>query len=521
MKLFAVICLILAAAAVPSFGATEENVRFVITDVSPKVFEPGYRGTLNISVKNVGFGEGYRVNAQVTPNTSAPINFLGEIKKYIDYLNQPCTSDPVICNVMNVGDTAVFSYEISVEDDAATGGYVFPFSLFWRFGGLEKSSSLNFGIEVVGAPKLLVSGTSTAPSIVYPDTEFSNSVTVENIGSSPAKSVELSLTLPEGFSGETKAFLGTINKDGTSIATFNLKGEESLSIDKHIIQLGIKYLDTSGVEFMESVPLEIFIQDRGVVKLSISGINTTPSKIYPNTEFTMALSLENTGSQDARSTKVVLLLPKEFSGEDSAFLGTIQKSGLSSTEFDIKALKSSKPGTYSAKTRITYTDEQGRKETFEDSFNIFILDRGEIILEISGKSTSPAKLTPGTEFTLSIQLENIGDQDAKSVRIELEPNGDLEGEFTSFVGEIEQDDVSTGVFDLTVNSKAKPGTRVVTAKVVYLDERGVEGSVLKTFDLFVSEKGGRSRTTIAIVAVIVMALIIYLWRRRKSELTEA
>ena len=82
----------------------------------------------------------------------------------------------------------------------------------------------------------------------------------------------------------------------------------------------------------------------------------------------------------------------------------------------------------------------------EEPFNIFILDRGDVILEFSGKSTSPTKLMPGSEFTLSLQLENIGDQDAKSVRIELNADGDLKGEFTTFVGEIEQDDVSTGVF---------------------------------------------------------------------------
>jgi hypothetical protein len=128
---------------------------------------------------------------------------------------------------------------------------------------------------------------------------------------------------------------------------------------------------------------------------------------------------------------------------------------------------------------------------------------------------------PGTDFTLSVQLENIGEQDAKSVRMELETNGDLIGERSSFVGEIEKDDVATGVFDLTVEPTALAGQRMVSARVIYIDEQGVENTVLKSFDIFIGEPASTSRTTMVIVAVVVIGLVIYLWRRRKSEFTEA
>lgn len=520
MRSLAIVLALLIAVAYPAFGATIENVKFVITDVSPKIVEPGYRGALNITVKNVGFGEGYRINAEIQTNSSAPVNFLGETKKYLEFYGQPC-SDPVICNVLNAGDLAVFSYELSVDDNAAPGVYYTPLAIFWRYAGLEKSTTLNFGIEVVGAPELIISGTSTSPSVVYPDTEFNMPITVENIGTDEAKSVELALTLVDGLSGKNRVQLGTIAKDATSAATFNLKAGEGIDLGHHDLSAVLGYRDTKGEEYTKSISVDVFIQDRGEAKLSISRINTSPSKIYPNTDFTLTLTFENTGSQTAKATKLILLLPKEFTGEDSAFLGTIQKDSSSSASFDMKAFKSSSPGVYAVKAESTYTDEQGREKTSKETFDLFILDRGEVILEISGKSTSPTKLVPGTDFTLSLQLENIGEQDAKSVRIELEADGDLKGEFTSFVGEIEKDDVSTGVFDLSVAPTAQAGTRMVTARVIFIDERGVENSVLKSFDLFVGEPSKTSRTTIIIVAVVVLGLIIYLWRRRKSEYTEA
>jgi hypothetical protein len=366
-----------------------------------------------------------------------------------------------------------------------------------------------------------ISGTSTNPSVIYPDTEFSINITIENIGTDTAKSVALFLNLGEGFSGGNTAFLGTIEKDRTSGTTLNLKAAEEILLGHHTLKADLSYKDSKGKEYNESIPIDVFIQDRGEVKLSISEINTSPSKIYPNTDFILTLTLENTGSQAAKATKLVLNLPQEFTGEDSAFLGTIQKNGLSSASFDIKAFKSSSSGVYTVNAKTTFTDEQGREKTSSEPFNIFILERGEVILEISGKSTSPSKLLPGTEFTLSLQLENIGEQDAKSVRIELEPNGDLKGEFTSFVGEIEKDDVATGVFDLSVEPTAVAGSRMVSARVIYIDERGIENTVIKSFDFFVNEKTSSSRNTVAIVAVVFVILILYLWRRRKSEYTEA
>ncbi|RMF90403.1 MAG: hypothetical protein D6733_03990, partial [Methanobacteriota archaeon] len=276
MRSLALTIIVLATLALTAqaFGATDENVKFVITEVAPTVVEPGYRGPLNVTVQNVGFGEGYRINAEIQTSASVPVNVLGETKKYLDFYGQPC-SDPVICNVLNAGDTAVFSYDISVDDDAATGGYIIPLTITWKYGGLEKSTTLNFGIEVAGAPDLIISGLSTTPSVVYPDTEFTMPVTVENTGNDEAKSAELILTLPEGLTGKSTAQLGTIAKDGTATATFNLKAEEGISLGHHTLPAELRYRDPGGREYRKDVSLDLFIQDRGDVKLAIAGINTT------------------------------------------------------------------------------------------------------------------------------------------------------------------------------------------------------------------------------------------------------
>jgi hypothetical protein len=528
------IVILLLITQINPVSATEESVRFIIQEVTPNMVEPGYSGPINITIRNVGFDPGYRVNGELT-GISTPLNFIDGTKQFLDLRTQPC-GDIRICNFLGVGDLATFSFDLNVPDDAETGVYYTNLHVKWEIGTQDRTTDLNFGVKVEGAPDLIISGTSTSPSVVYPDTEFSMPITVQNIGTESARSVKLSLTLGEGFSGENTAFLGTIdtieniqlqlaavNQTNFSpfTAIFNLKAEEEIELGNHNLIGLLEYSDITGREYEKSVPIDVFIQDRGETKLSISGINTSPSKIYPNTDFTLTLTLENTGSQEAKATKLDLSLPKEFTGEDSTFLGTISEDQTSSASLDMKAIKSSSPGVYTIQAKSSYTDEQGREKTAEETFNVFILDRGEVILEISGKSTSPTQLMPGTDFTLSVQLENIGEQDAKSVRMELETNGDLIGERSSFVGEIEKDDVATGVFDLKVEPTALAGQRMVSARVIYIDEQGVENTVLKSFDIFIGEPASTSRTTMVIVAVVVIGLVIYFWRRRKSEFTEA
>lgn len=501
-------------------GGVEENVKFVITDVTPKIVEPGYEGPLNVTIKNVGFGEGYRVNAEVTTSTTSPIRFLGETKKFRDFYTAEC-SDIVICNVLNAGDITTFSFDISIKDDAVKGVYYTPITITWRYAALVKQTTLNFGVEVEGEPDLIISSVSTSPSIIYPDTEFTMPIGIENIGTDTAKNAEITLTLVDGLSGKAVSPQGSILKDNLSTATFNLKAEKSIPLGHHTLQALLKYKNTNGLEYTKTFPVDLFIQDRGAAKIEISGVSTTPSKVYPNTDFTLTVTLENTGAQKAQAVKMTVVLPEQVTGEDTAFLGTIDESGSASATLDLKALKKAVAGKYPVTATITFTDEQGRESTIQKTFDLFILERGDVIIGISGKSTSPSKLLPGTEFTLSLQLENVGDQDAKSVRVELDPNGDFTGEFLSFVGEIEQDDVSTAVFDLAVSPLAQEGSRKVSARVTYTDERGEENTVIKTFVLFINSQGTTQTTPLVIIGAVVLLIIIFLWRRRKSEYSEA
>ncbi len=132
----------------------------------------------------------------------------------------------------------------------------------------------------------------------------------------------------------------------------------------------------------------------------------------------------------------------------------------------------------------------------------------------------PAKIYPGTDFTLSIQLENIGTQDAKSVMATISNSEGFTGEFSSFIGKIEEDDVSSGIFDLTATPAIATGDHEFNMEIVYTDERGQVSSETKTFNVYIDEQGNGSLAGKLALVLIVGAAALVIWRRRNAAQVE-
>ncbi|MFQ6136705.1 MAG: COG1361 S-layer family protein, partial [Candidatus Hydrothermarchaeales archaeon] len=418
--------------------------------------------------------------------------------------------------------TATASFNLKCLKNAESKTYNVPVDIdYIDEKGVEQTLKRSFELFVDerGDIKIQIAGISTAPTKIYPNTDFTLSITLENTGDQNAKSVKVDLELPAVFSGETTAFLGTLTKDGSSTPSFDLKAsKETKAGETYNVVMKIRYEDETGVEHQAERTFDVFVLERGAIKLDISGVSTSPSKIYSDTDFTLSTTLENSGDQDAKSVSLNLVLPEGFTGETTAFLGTIKEDTSSTASFDLKTSKETKAGeAYIVAMKIGYEDENGMEHSGEKTFDIFVNKRGSITLEIAGVSTSPTKVYPGSDFTLSIQLENTGTQDAKSVKAEISPPEQFIGERLSFIGEIEQDDVSSGIFDLRISKKTKPGSYDIPMKIVYSDEVGTEYTKEKYFGIFVDKKPRRSLVIPIIVGAIISIAVVYFWRRRRVE----
>jgi hypothetical protein len=124
----------------------------------------------------------------------------------------------------------------------------------------------------------------------------------------------------------------------------------------------------------------------------------------------------------------------------------------------------------------------------------------------------------GDLFSLSLQLENIGTGDAKSVKAEIISNN-VTGMKESYIGTIDVEDTGTAIFDLR---DYNPGKRELTLKVTYEDEYGNPQDDLTVSTTYVIKEipPDYSGYFIAVFVVIVIAYLIYRRWKKKKELEQ-
>jgi hypothetical protein len=386
--------------------------------------------------------------------------------------------------------------------------------------------SLIPSVSAVGADFYVV---DIAPKHVVPGETTLMNITLKNLGSGYAAYLRAILdpndVSPVSAVGEMKKYLSKAEAAAQSDQYFGIVRQRDEMILQYVIQVdddastGTYYVPLAliwenEVREEKNQTLNLGITVTGTPNLIVAGVNTTPSRIYVDLEFTLSIQIENIGTEKAEAVEAKLVLPREFSGERTAFLGTIKRDAISTATYDLKATKQATNKAYDFALLISYTDEKGEENLAEKHFDVYVSKRGEIDLEIAGISTSPTKLYPGSDFTLSIQLENIGTQDAKSVKVELSPRKEFIGEYSSFIGKIEEDDVSSGIFDMRIAKDAEPKTYDIAMKIIYTDERGTEYVDEKQFPIFVDKVPKKYPKYLAAFGIVITILAIYIRRRK-------
>ncbi len=314
--------------------------------------------------------------------------------------------------------------------------------------------------------------------------------------------------------GQPTKYFGVILQNERFTVRYRVHVDKDTAFGTYTVPLKLVWRDE--YNNVQSETLEFGLKVAGDPEIVISGVNKTPARIYPDTEFTLVIAFENIGTAKAENVKVELSLPQGITGERVAFLGTLERNRQAAAAFSLKAEKEAEAGARKIGVKLSYTTEEKAREEFDKEVEIFIYEKEPAKLEVAGLDTSPAKLTPGKAFTLSIQLENIGKQDAKAVKVELSLPETFSGARTSYLGTIKQDDTSTAIFDLEVLPLAEPKSYSLPVKIYYLDEKGRLHEEEREIALTVTRPEKRMPLKLlAGIGILLIAGIVW-WRRRKS-----
>ncbi len=363
---------------------------------------------------------------------------------------------------------------------------------------------------------LSVQSSSISPSTVYPGGEVNVTVTVKNNSySAAAEDVNFTLLLSEGMSPvKTSSFEERIESKAQKTLLFSLKTGESIRSGTYKLSLRMEYY-RDGKLVTQTEYIDLAVSD--IQRLNVRDVSLSDYSPHQGDVVTVRAFIENAGSLEARN--VTSEISKVSSSDFGNFivlsdavqsLGSISPADSREVLFQLMPTEKVTPGVYSFQLDANCLD-CGLREIEKFSFRVF--GRPEPIfsgIDYSVTGSTVKKIFQGSMFSLSVQLDNIGEEKAKAVEVIIETDESLVGAKESYVGNIDEDDSGTALFDLQVLADAQPGDHQIKIVVEYLDEFDSKQLMENEFSVYVNEVPPESPIGLLVLVIIILVILYFL-----------
>ncbi len=363
---------------------------------------------------------------------------------------------------------------------------------------------------------LRVNSTTQTPETVRPGDEIVLAVTLHNRSKSLALTdVKINLVLGENFSGEnlTKEdpFIGT---DQKKTYTYKFSSNEGILGGTYSIPLALEY-DEKGRTVYSTETVSVKVSDSYDLEVFLSSTDPSP---HIGEEVEIVTRVKNIGSREARNVSVKLSQSGQQEFSDFVLLsatdqtvGNIEIGETKRTTFVLKPANKITPGLFSFDVNATCLD---CGDPTIEKITLDVLGKPDLI--VSGIDFSvenvPESLEKtimlGSAFAFSIQIDNIGEEDAKAVEVSVLDNDVLLGAKTSYIGNIETDDSGAAIFDLIASGQGlQLGENDLTIKISFINESNEKESVEQTYKLFVHARPIEFPFT-PVILLIILAIVL-------------
>ncbi len=296
-------------------------------------------------------------------------------------------------------------FQLDISRDAVYGDYTVQVYISTRSGTFMDS----FIIHVVGETLLDITDVFTSQDPIEPGTSFDLNITVKNIGSnaikwmkvilnpSAAQDVSTQLTAQQlaqvsqaasvtgtssviiPISSDLERIFRSISPGKSVVASYSLSVESDAESRNYAMTVTLVYEDETGMVLTESRTIGIRI--KGTPNLELQGIEADPSFPYQGEEVIISVTLENTGTAEARSVKVNV---RSSLGEYTSFIGTMKRNENNAAVFKIlipkteqklldnlvnNLLNRMETYQYSLTIQVFYEDSEGNASGFVESWD--------------------------------------------------------------------------------------------------------------------------------------------------------
>jgi hypothetical protein len=394
-------------------------------------------------------------------------------------------------NKIGIGASASYSATVMVDQSVAVGAYPITMTLsYLRAGRGIVTVTIPLTI-IVNQPSLPVVRITTSGSKITPGVENTITLTVENMGNSSIKDVDITLvtaspllTLTDGINNHL-----TELKAGESTSyTVKIRALENTPIGAYSLTAQAWFANDSGVEVKQtlSVPLEVTtaVQTKSPV-ITITNLN--PSRVIPGEQFSVDLQAS---CADAVVYNVKAVLSPDVKGLISPLnpttvsLGDLSIGGNAKFTYILLLSGAATAADLPLTVSVKYMDAKGVQGTATETITIPV----ENLVQFSLMEDLILTAEKGSTQTLEADLLLVGTGRVEFTRIQVLPEGPVNqvAGSTEYIGAIDPDSPVPFTLKYAVSNSSTTGDYSLKLRITYLDSRNNQQNVTLSIPLTVT-----------------------------------
>ncbi len=278
--------------------------------------------------------------------------------------------------------------------------------------------------EIPGAPTLLIRSFSANPATIKPGDTTTFTFDIVNQGSRPAQGVSVAVD-PGGKFVPANGQANVLLPDLAVSAAFSLRLAVVAAKDTpdgpQSVGLTISFRDFSGTTYTSKGLLTVNVTAvPQSSQITLARYQFNPSPVVPGEAVTVTILLNNTGNETA--SQVLVSIPTDgillAGAQGNSFpVGDIEAGKSASIDMPLIVSSTAKFGPQSQAVAISYLQQGETKNVPNASMtlNVAKVDAPAPVMIVDSFDTGFDVLTPGQEFTLTLNLRNIGNDEAKGL----------------------------------------------------------------------------------------------------------
>ncbi len=306
--------------------------------------------------------------------------------------------------------------------------------------------------DVPGAPSLLIRSFNANPSTIAPGGTVTFSFEVVNQGSRTAQGISVSVDPGGKFiptNGQASVILPDLGVGASAASALTVIAARDVPGGPQTVSITMTFRDFTGTGYSSKGSLSVNVQDvPQSSQITLARYLVDPNPVKPGKPVKVTILLTNSGNETASQ---VLVRVASDSGlllagpqGDSFPAGSLKPGASTSVDMPLIVSTAAKAGPQAQAVTITYL-QKGESKSINGSMT---LDVAKVVapaplLLLQSYSTGKDILKPGEQFTLTMEVKNVGDDDASSML------------------------VTFGTVDTTNSSDATPGTTSTTPSTTF------------------------------------------------------